>query len=174
MSGAPTPARTVQVRPVSLALLLVSASFLGYLSGFPGGFGVLLAAGAVLLAALLRLVPEGNLASYAAVPALAGIALEAIAAPVGLGTELVAGLSALALLVWLADDPARPVGGFLRALPTVALPALALGIAWSSALFLPSGAVPLGVAGGLLALTVVAVALLAGRPTVFDQEEARS
>jgi hypothetical protein len=56
----------------------------------------------------------------------------------------------------------------------VAIPALALGIAWSSALFLPSGVVPLGVAGALLALAIVAVAFLVGWPTVLDRDEARS
>ena len=62
----------------------------------------------------------------------------------------------------------------MRALPEVAVPALALGIAWSSALFLPSRVVPLGVAGALLALAIVAVAFLVGWPSVLDREEARS
>jgi hypothetical protein len=78
----------------------------------------------------------------------------------------------LAFLVWLADDPARPAGGARRGLATVAVPALAVGIAWSSTLFLPAGAVPLGVAGGLLALTLALVAFLVGRPSLFDREEA--
>ena len=98
--------------------------------------------------------------------------LEAVLAPVGLGIELVAGLAGLAFLLWLADEPTPPVGGSVRSLPTLAVPALALGIAWSSALFLPAGAVPLGVAGDLLALTLAAVAFLVGRPALFDREEA--
>jgi hypothetical protein len=160
------------VRPVSLALLLVSATYLAFLSGFPDGFGPVLAAVAVAFAAGLRVSSHRNIAVYAPVPALAVLVLEVVPAPVGLGTELVAGLAGLAFLVWLADDPSRPVGGALRSLPTVAVPGLALGIAWSSALFLPAGTVPLGVAGALLALTLAVVAFLVGRPTVFDREEA--
>ncbi len=163
-----------RLRPVSLVVLVVPAALLGYLSGFPGGDGVVVATAAVALAAALRATPHPDLEGYAPIPALVGVALEAATAPVGLGTELVAGAAALAFLFWLADVPDRPVGGPVRALPTIALPALALAIAWSSALFLPSGAVPLGVAGGLLALTIVGVALLVGRPSVFDREEARS
>lgn len=172
-----TPVRRSAIPPVrlmSLSLLFVSAAALGYLSGFPDGLGLLVAIAAVLLAAVLRVSSDHDLAVYAPVPALAGIAVEAAAAPVGFGTELLAGFAGLCFLAWLADDPARPVGGDLRALPTIMLPALALGIAWSSALFLPAGAVPLGVAGGLLALTLAAVAFLVGSPSVFDREEARS
>ena len=159
-------------RPVSLALLLVGAGFLGYLSGFPDGAGELLAVAAVVGGVVLRATSSSTPAAVAPVPVLAVLALDAVTAPVGLGSELFAGLAGLAFLVWLADDPSRPTGGADRAAPTLAVPALALGIAWSSALFLPSRAVPLGVAGALLALTLAVIALLVGRPTVFDREEA--
>jgi hypothetical protein len=146
----------------------------GFLSGFPAGAGVVLAVAAVVLAAGLRAVARPRLFAYAPLPVLLVLLLEAVTAPVGIGTELFAGLAGLAFLVWLADDPSRPVGGAVRGLPEVAVPALALGIAWSSALFLPSGVVPLGVAGALLALTLAAVAFLVGWPSVLDREEARS
>jgi len=156
----------------SLVALLVAAVLLGYLSGVPDGWGIVLAAAAVLAAALLRQSSADAVAAYAPVPVVVVLVVEAVGAPVGIGTEIVAGLAGLAFLVWLADDPSRPVGGAARSLGTVAVPALAVGIAWSSALFVPAGALPLGVAGGLLALTLGAVALLLGRPTVFDREEA--
>ena len=174
MTAGPSPGGRSRFRPASFLLLLGIALFLGYLDGLPLGVGIAVAAVAVGIAAGLRADPSPRISGYAPVPAVVGIALEAVVAPVGLGTEIVAGAAGLALLLWLADDPDRPVGGPVRALPAIALPALALGIAWSSALFLPSGALPLGVAGGLLALTIIAVALLAGRPTLFDREEARS
>ena len=172
MNASAAPVARRPVRPVSLALLLVSATYLGYLSGFPFGLGPILAAAAVVLAAVIRSSPEESDAAYAPAPALAALAIEAVSAPIGFGTELVAGLAALAFLVWLADDPNRPAGGPVRGLPTIAVPALALGIAWSSGLLLPAGAVPLGVAGGLLALALAAVAYLVGSPSLFDREEA--
>jgi len=172
MSAPATPSGVRAVRPVSLALLLAAAAALGYLSGYPGRLGPVVAVAGVVLAAALRATPWRTVAAYAPVPALAVLVLEAVASPVGLGVELIAGASGVAFLLWLADDPARPVGGSLRSLPTVAVPGLALGIAWSSAFFLPSGSVPLGVAGGLLALTVALVAFLVGRPQFFDREEA--
>jgi hypothetical protein len=172
MSTPKTSAGVRSIRPVSLALLLVSATYLGFLSGFPDGFGPVLAAAVVVFATGLRVGTRRRVAAYAPVPVVAALALEAVRAPVGLGTELVAGLAGLAFLLWLADDPSRPVGGSLRSLPTVAVPALAVGIAWSSTLFLPAGAVPLGVAGALLALSLAVVAFLLGSPAVFDREEA--
>jgi hypothetical protein len=174
MSAAPSLRTTRSVRPGSLLLLVVSAALLGYLSGFPYGFGLVLVVGAVVAAVALRAGPSRDLAPYAPIPALAALAVEAAAAPVGFGTEIVAGIAGLAFLIWLADDPARPAGAALRAVPSITLPALALGIAWSSALFLPAGAVPLGVAGALLALTLAAVAFLVGSPYLFDREEGRS
>jgi hypothetical protein len=160
------------LRPVSLGVLAAAALLLGYLSGVPYGFGVVLVAGGVLGAAALRRSESGAVAGWAPVPVLLVLAIEAVGAPVGLGSELVAGLAAVAFLIWLADDPGRPVGGAVRGLPTVAVPALAVGIAWSSALFLPAKVVPLGVAGALLAFALAAVALLLARPSAFDREEA--
>lgn len=172
MTDPAAPPAPRPIRPVSLALLLVAVTYLGYLSGFPWGFGALLAVGGVTLAAILRSRPTGPDAAYAPVPALGALVVEAAFAPVGFGTELLAGLAGLAFLVWLADDPARPSGGPLRGFPTITVPSLALGIAWSSALFLPAGAIPLGVAGALLALALAAVAFLVGSPALFDREEA--
>lgn len=160
------------VRPVPLALLLVVAVVVGYVAGFPSGFGPFVAAAGVVVAAGLRMSRSPTVAACAPVPVLAVLVLEVLQAPLGLGIELISGVAGLAFLVWLADDPARPVGGARRGLSTIAVPALALGIAWSSTLFLPAGAVPLGVAGGLLALTLALVAFLVGRPSLFDREEA--
>jgi len=172
VSASTAPRARRRVRPWSLALLLVTLTYLGYLSGYPYGYGFVVAAGAVALAAFLRASPSGSDAGYAPAPVLAALALEAAAAPVGFGTELIAGFAALAFLVWLADDPSRPTGGPLRSLPTIAVPSLALGLAWVSGIIVPAGALPLGVAGGLLALTLAAVAYLVGSPSLFDREEA--
>ena len=167
-----SPLRSVRVG--SLALLALPAVFLGYLSGFPGGAGFVFMMAVVAAGAALRASGHSRRAAYAPVPVLVGLLTEAVTAPVGFGTEFVAGLAGVAFLIWLADEPARPVGGAVRGLSVVAVPALALGIAWSSALFLPAGVVPLGVAGALLALTIAAVALLVGRPSLLEEEGARS
>ncbi|HYA70859.1 MAG TPA: hypothetical protein VEH28_05780 [Thermoplasmata archaeon] len=176
MSAPPTPKpnRVPEIRPASLVLLLVPAALLGYASGAPGGYGIVVAIVGILLAGVLRALSSRTARAIAPLPALAVLVLEAATAPAGFGPELLAGLSGLAFLIWLADDPGRPAGGAVRGLPTVALPALALGIAWSSTLFLPTGAVPLGVGGALLALALAAIAFLIGRPELFDREEARS
>jgi len=160
------------VRPVSLGLLLFTVAGLGYFSGFPAGFGVVAAPVAAVVSMVLRSGPWPKLDPYASLPVLVAVVLEAAFAPVGFGTELLAGLAGVAFLVWLADDPTRPAGGPLRAFPTIAIPSLALGVAWSAALFLPAGTLPIGVAGALLAFAIAAIALLVGRPALFDQEEA--
>jgi len=174
MTAAPSPSPLRSFRPVSLSVLFVPAVLFGYLSGYPAGAGLILMVVAVGAAAGLRAATRSSAASYAPIPVLLALVVEAVTAPAGFGTELFAGLSGIAFLVWLADDPTRPEGGAVRGLSQVAVPALALGIAWSSALFLPSGVVPLGVAGALLALAIAAVAFLVGWPTVLDREEARS
>ena len=160
------------VRPLSLSVLVLGAAVLGYLSGLPDEVGVVVAVGGVAVSAFLRFGAPGYLTWGTPVPALLGLAIVAVGSPSGLGIDLVAGLVGLAYLVWLADDPERPAGGAARSLPTVAVPGLALAIAWTSALFVPAGSVPLGVAGALLALTLAAVALLVGRPFLFDREGA--
>lgn len=172
MTPAPPRWRWGAVRPLSLSVFGAAAGVFGYLSGFPAGAGLAVVLVAVGVAEVLRSNASPSVAAFAPVPAVLGLVVVAVGSPAGLGIELFAGLAGLALLLWLADDPFRPVGGDRRSLPALAIPALALGIAWSSALFLPAGAVPLGVAGGLLALALAAVALLLGRPTVFDREEA--
>ena len=160
------------VRPLSLILLIVATAYLGYLSGFPDGFGVVVASVGVLASAVLSEAGPGRAGPYAPVPVLGVLVLEAATAPAGFGTELIAGLAGVAFLVWLADDPSRPVHGPRRGFPAIALSSVALGIAWTSALFLPAGAFPLGVAGALLAVAIAAVAYLVGSPTLFDREEA--
>jgi len=172
MSASPEGRALRPIRPFSLVLLLVATFALAVLSGFPAGFGVILALSLVVVSAVFRSGPWTKLAPYAPAPVLVALVLEAAFAPVSFGTELFAGLAGVAFLVWLADDPSRPSGGPRRAFPTIAIPGLSLGIAWSSALFLPAGALPLGVAGALLAFTLGAVAFLVGRPALFDQEEA--
>jgi hypothetical protein len=177
VSAAPLPPRPSpgsRLRVASLALLAAVVVLLGLLSGLPYGVGIVVAIVGVASAVVLRLVSSPTVTACAPIPVLLAMVMVATTAPISFGAELLAGFSGLAFLVWLADDPSRPAGGAVRGLSVAALPALALGIAWSSALFLPAGSVPLGVAGGLLALAVAALALLFGAPGLFEREEARS
>ena len=157
---------------VSGALLLVASGLFGYFGTLPVPLGAGLALGLTGAGLALRAQARARLRAIAPVPALAALLVAALASPLGLLPELLAGMAGLAFLAWLADDPTRPAGGLGRARMTLLLPALALGIAWASALLLPSRAAPIGVAGGLLAGALVALAILIARPGAFDREEA--
>lgn len=155
----------------SWMLLGVVGGLLGYLSDLPHYGGVALVVFAVGLGGVLQRVRPRSVRSFAPLPVVAGIATVAIASPLGLVPELVAGVSGIAVLLWLADDPGRPAGGVGRAQTALSIPALALGIAWASAFLLPSSSASLGVAVGLLVFVIAAVAYLFGRPTLIDREE---
>jgi hypothetical protein len=154
------------------ALVLAVGLFLGYLTALPHGVGVVVAAVGVGLAVGLRALPWPGARAFAPVPLLIAFGFGAVASPLGVVPELVAGAAGLAFLVWLADDPARFPGGVGRARITILVPALALGIAWTSALLLPSGSAPIGVAAGVLVVAVAVLAYLVARPGLFDREEA--
>jgi len=91
----------------------------------------------------------------------------AVTAPVVPSTELFAGLTGLAFLLWLADDPARPVGGGRRAVPAIAVGALGVGVAWAITLGLEGRSPDVGLAGALLAAALVLLALLLARVPSF-------
>lgn len=154
----------------SSALLAITAGFLGYLAPGPYSLAPALLVGLVVVGAGLRSSRRRELQAAAPVAPLVGLGLGALASPLGLVPELLAGAAALAYLVWLADDPGRPRGGVARARLTLALPALALGICWSSALLLPSSSASLGVAAALLGGSLAALAFLLSRPGLFDRE----
>ena len=164
------PALRSRLRPASLACMALATLLLGLVSGFPGGFGFLVAGGAVVLAVALRLSASPVDRAWAPVPVLGALLVEAVAAPIAFGAEVLAGFAGIAFFLWVADDPARPLGGAVRSFSAISVPALALGIAWGSALFLPAGNVPLGVAGAVLVVALAAVALLLARPESFDRE----
>jgi hypothetical protein len=101
-------------------------------------------------------------------PVLVSLGVLAITAPSNPIAALLGGGCGLAILVCLADDPAREVGGPRRAGSTMLVVALAFGIAWGSALLLPPASGALGIAGGLLALTLFLIASLLRRPQLLE------
>ena len=155
-------------------LLVVFGGFLGYVTGFPGHLGLWIVLLPIALGIGLRMLRSESLRWAAPFPVLAALAWGVFRSPFGLVPELVAGGCGLAFLAWLADDPARAEGGPTRSPTLIALPAVALGIAWSGALLLPSTSATLGVAAGLLVFAIVAVALLVARPGLLDREAPES
>ena len=154
--------------------LVVLGVLLGYLSALPDDAGFFLVLGLIALGLGLRTLRSTSLRSIAPVPVLAALAVASLASRLGIVPELVAGGAGIAFLAWLADDPAREPGGIGRARTTIAIPGVALGIAWSTALLLPSSSATLGVAAGLLVFALVALALLVARPEAFDREAPES
>lgn len=154
----------------SWVLLAGVGGFFGLFSGLPSVVGVATALGGILVAGVLQRLPHRlRLRGFAPLPAVGAIAVVAITAPWGLLSELLAGASGVAILLWLADDLDRPSGGVRRAQLTIGVPALAVGLAWASSLLLPPTSATLGVAAALLVLVTVAVAFLFGAPSVFDE-----
>jgi hypothetical protein len=144
-------------------LLGFAAGVLGLLGGLPLYVGPTIGVLGVVASVLLRRSRPERSGTLALLPVLLAIALLAATAPVVPSTELFAGLTGLALLVWVADDPARPAGGGRRAVPVIALGALGVGLAWAITLALPGRSPNVGLAGGLLAAALVLLALLIAR-----------
>lgn len=159
---------------VGSVLLGVFGGLLGYLSALPWDLGIVVVLAPIALGIGLRARRSGTPTWTAPLPVLAALAWGVLRSPFGIVPELTAGGCGLAFLVWLAEDPVRESGGFLRAAPTVAFAGIALAIAWASALLLPSGSAGLGVAAALLVFAITAVAFLVTRPELFDREAPES
>lgn len=149
---------------LTITFLAGTTVFLGLLSGFPLFFGPVVALVGIGLSVTLYRLRRSVTHEVASAPTVIAIGLLAIAAPVAPSTELFAGLSAIALLFWMADDPWRPASGPRRASRAVMLAALAFALAWGTSLLLPTGRPEIGIAGGLIAFGIVLLALLFGRP----------
>ncbi len=143
------------------ALLLgAAAAGLGLLAGWPFFLGAVVAVAGVAGSILWRRRAPASHRAAGVLPALVGLGAPAVTAPAGPAPELFAGLAALALLLWLAADPTRPRAGGRRAAPVIAACAAAVGIAFAVALAFPRIGSAVGVAGGLLAVVILVLALL--------------
>lgn len=156
--GPPPPGRGGGL--ATTVLLGGTACFLGLLGGLPLLLGPAVGALGVTASALWRTYGRGRGGAVALVPALLALVVLALTAPVAASTDLFAGLTGLAFLLWVADDPGRPAGGGRRAVPTIAPAALALGLAWAITLALAGQPQEVGLAGGLLAAALVLLAVL--------------
>ena len=147
------------------ALVLAGAALLlAVESGLPTLPAIVLGLAGVSAGLALRARRASIEHQLAPVPVLAMFGLLAATAPLGPLPEIAAGAAGVSVLLWLADDPARPVGGIGRGAIGWALPGLAVALAWLGAAVLPGGALPLGTAAVLLAGALLAIAYFVRRP----------
>jgi hypothetical protein len=153
-----------------LALLGAALVFFALLSGLAWFLGLPIVAAGMAAAFLLRRRDAPRDGRAAPIPALGALVAVAAFAPSSPESDLVGGFAAVALLAWLADDPRRAPGGLSRALPSLVLVLVTLGIAWVGAFLLPSGSALIGIGAGLLVVVMILVAVLLGRPDLIDRE----
>ena len=140
-----------------------TAGVFGLLGGLSVLYGPAIGVGGVAIASALRGWRPEQYRTVALAPAILALAILAATAPPVPAAELFGGLSGLAFLLWAADDPSRPSGGGRRAVPTIALASLGVGLAWAITLAVPGRAADIGLAGALLASALVLLALLVAR-----------
>jgi hypothetical protein len=134
--------------------------------------GLGIAAAGIVGGTILLRRPGRSARATAPLPVVAAAAVLAGRAPLGAIPELLAGTAALAVLVWLSDDPRRPPAGVRRGVWGWLIPAVAVAIAWTSTGLLPSDAASLGVAAGALVAAVGALAYLSARPELLEPDRA--
>ncbi len=142
----------------ALSVVLASVARLGFATGLAIGLAGL------AVAALLSVAREGQFRSVAPAPLLLSLGTLAASAPLSALAEITAGVAGVTVLAWIANDPFRPPWGVLRGALGWGVPGLAVGLAWVSSFLLPPSAAPVGVAGALLAATVIALAVLFAEP----------
>ena len=126
----------------------------------------------VALGAWFRRIDDPMFRGAAPVMPLVALGGIAVLLPATAVNGLLAGVGAIVLLVWMADDPRRLPGGPGRAAPTVTIAGLAMALAWGSATLLPTRSAPLGVAAALIVAVVALVSVLIARPELIGSEEA--
>jgi hypothetical protein len=156
----------------TVPVLVLAAVAVAYGTALPTGPAFALALLGVGAGVGLRAARESILRELSAVPVLVVLGVLAAATPVSPVPDLLVGAAGVAFVAWLTDDPARPSGGAKRGALVWAVPGLAVGVAWASEFLLPSTAAPLGVAGGLLAASLIILAYLVARPELFDHDGA--
>jgi hypothetical protein len=129
---------------------------LAALSGSWVVWEIAVALAGVVASELLRRSRLGERGALWVVPALASAALVAVASAPSFPSELLAGLSGVTLLYWVAASRSGLAGG-ARSSSGLALPGLSVTLALLVTLFLPAGPARFGLAS--LVLVVVLLAL---------------
>jgi len=149
----------------------LAAVLLGLVGGLPFALGALIGAVGVGASVALRTVASRPWRPWTVVPAMLAVSVEVVLAPAVPAAELVAGATGIAFLFWMADDPHGSRGGAERGLIPIAVVAVAVGFSLGIVLVLPRFPSEVGIAGGLLALAMVLVAILLARSR-FDTARA--
>jgi len=145
------------------AIFGFSACVLGLLGGLPIGVGPAIGAAGVIASTVWRADRPRRRGALPLAPALVAVLVLSVTAAPAPSTLLFAGLTGLSFLLWVADDPTRPSAGGRRAMPTIAVVALGVALAWSITLALPGRTSDVALAGALLAVALVVLALLLAR-----------
>ena len=148
---------------VASLILGASAVGLGLAEGTPFATGAWLGAVGVGLSGAWRALGTPRSMGWSVLPAMLTISAEVVLAPYAPSTALLAGVCGVALLFWIANDPGRTFGVLGRRSYPIAVVAVAVGLSMAILFVVPRGPSGVGVAGGLLALAMVLVAILLNR-----------
>ena len=154
----------------TVPLLAVAALAVAYGSSLPIAASLLIAAAGVAAGVALRALGPPGAREVFPIPVLLAFGALSAVTVVGPLPILLAGLAGVAFVAWLLDDPDRPPAGAVRGAVVWAVPALGVGLAWSSSYVLPPTAATLGVASGLAAAALIVLAILVSRPALFDRD----
>lgn len=147
----------------------LAAVALGLVGSLPFALGALMGAVGAGASVALRRWASPPWRSWSVVPAMLAVSVEVIVAPAVPLAELLAGATGVAFLFWMADDPHGSPGAGRRGSTPIAVVAVAVGFSMAIVLVLPRLPSEVGIAGGLLALAMVLVAILLAR-TRFHTE----
>ena len=171
---ATSPGRETYRLGPGLPVLVLAALALTVVSDWPILIGSLLVAVGVAVGVVVRWEAGPRARALSVVPVLVALVALGARTPVGAVPDGLAGVAGVAVIVWLADDPHRPRERPSRWFSAWSIPVIGVAIAWASTALLPPTAVPFGVAGGLLAAALIALAVLVRRPDLVDRDRAPS
>jgi hypothetical protein len=169
-SGPPVP--PTPSGALGVAVLVGSLAGFALLTDLPWILALAIAASGAGGSVALRQWGGLRAIDLSAAPALVAIAALALGSPPTPLPSLAAGIVAVAVLVWLADDPRRAPGSLRRATPTVLAVTFALGIVWGCTLLLARTTADVGVAGALLAISLFLIVVVLGRPRLLEPRPA--
>ncbi|MFZ0891652.1 MAG: hypothetical protein WB778_05445 [Thermoplasmata archaeon] len=169
MTAAPATARSSPPlwsrRLPSALLLALAAVALGSQSSFGLLFGIAFTTGTVAIGVYLRFRGGGYRLFGLEFP-LVGLVFASGWSRISVLTELLAGVTGLLYLLWLADDAPPAPESTRNVIQALALPSLALGVALVSSFLVPVTSLLIGATAGIL------VALLLGVAWLFEHPEA--